>query len=215
MLAAASNKLGDVELVNRFVGSHNLVIDVLICCDYIGNSTVNNGHLSCKMHTNDYLQARAGTKNRKYKEDYAAVGKAFALQLCQWLDKFIPSFFVSCGSWLTNRRTITMRSSVQRRRLAARLARGVEHARLVLTRTLLARPLLMPLPHAYTSPCTVQLRRRVVNLASPPHRLNASCTALHMHHTAPPLRAIRLFTCYWSLGPQTVNSLSDLRLWPL
>ena len=31
----------------------------------------------------------------------------------------------------------------------------------------------MPLPHAYTSPCTVQLRRRVVNLASPLHQLNA------------------------------------------
>jgi len=128
--AAASNKQGDVELVNfGLVGSHNLVIDVLICCDYIGNSTVNNGHLSCKMHTNDYLQARAGTKNRKYKEDYAAVGKAFALQLCQWLDKFIPSFFFFCGSWLTNRRAITIRSSAQKRRLAARVARGVEHAR--------------------------------------------------------------------------------------
>ena len=45
----------------------------------------------------------------------------------------------------------------------------------------------MPLPHAYTSPCTVQLRRRVVNLASPFHRLNALCTTLHMHRTAPPL----------------------------
>jgi len=112
-------------------------------------------------------------------------------------------------------RAITMRSSVQRRRLAARLSRGVLHARLVLTRTLLARPLLMPLPRAYTSLCTVQLRRRVVNLASPLHWLNASCTALRMHHTAPPLRAIGLFTCYWYLGPQTVNSLSDLRLWPI
>jgi len=39
---------------------------------------VNNGHLNGKMHTNDYLQARVGAKNRKYKEDYAAVGTAFA-----------------------------------------------------------------------------------------------------------------------------------------
>jgi len=31
-----------------------------------------------KIHTNDYLQARAGDKNRKYKEDYAAIGTAFA-----------------------------------------------------------------------------------------------------------------------------------------
>jgi len=30
------------------------------------------------MLTNDYLQARAEAKNRKYKEDYAAVGTAFA-----------------------------------------------------------------------------------------------------------------------------------------
>ena len=45
----------------------------------------------------------------------------------------------------------------------------------------------MPLPHVYTSPCTVQLRRCVVNLASPFHRLNASCTELHMLRTAPPL----------------------------
>ena len=45
----------------------------------------------------------------------------------------------------------------------------------------------MPLPHAYTSPCTVQLRCCVVNLASPFHLLNVSCTALHMLRTAPPL----------------------------
>ena len=30
------------------------------------------------MHTNDYLQARAGVKKDRYKEDYAAVGTAFA-----------------------------------------------------------------------------------------------------------------------------------------
>jgi len=77
--AAASNKQGDVELVNFGLdGFNNLVIEVSICCDHIGNSTVNNRHLNGKMHTNDYLQARAGAKNRKYKEDYAAVGTAFA-----------------------------------------------------------------------------------------------------------------------------------------
>jgi len=112
--AAASNKQGDVELVNfGLVGSNNFVIDVSICCDHIGNSIVNNGHLDGKMHTNDYLQAHAGANNRKYKEDYAAVGTEFAPAIGHWLDKFIPSFFVSCGSWLTNRRVITMRSSVQ------------------------------------------------------------------------------------------------------
>jgi len=77
--AAASNKQGDVELVNFvLVGSNNLVIDVLICCDHIGNSTVNNRHLNGKMNTNKCLQARAGAKNRKYKVDYAAVGTVFA-----------------------------------------------------------------------------------------------------------------------------------------
>jgi len=77
--APASNKHSDVELVNfGLVGSNNLVIDVSVCCDHIGNSTVINGHLNSKMYTNDYLQARAGAKDRKCKEDYAAVGTAFA-----------------------------------------------------------------------------------------------------------------------------------------
>ena len=114
------------------------------------------------------------------------------LQLCQWLATFIPSLFVSCGSWLTNSALSllqTMRSSAQRRRLAAKLSRGVELAPLILTRTLLARPLLMPLPHTHTSPCTVQLRRRVVKLASPCPLLNASCTVLHMHCNARPFPA--------------------------
>ena len=63
--AAASNKQGDVELVTFGLdGSNNIVIDVSIYCDHIGNSTVNNGHLNGKMHINDYLQARAGAKNR-------------------------------------------------------------------------------------------------------------------------------------------------------
>ena len=78
--AAASNKQGDVELVNfGLVGSNNFAIDVSICCDdHIGNNIVNNGHLNGEMHTNDYLQARAGAKNRKYKKNYAAVGTTFA-----------------------------------------------------------------------------------------------------------------------------------------
>jgi len=59
-------------------GSNNLVIDVSICCDHIGNGTVYNGHLNGKMHTNNYLQARARVKNNRYTEDYAAVGTAFA-----------------------------------------------------------------------------------------------------------------------------------------
>ena len=53
---AASNKQGNIELV-KFVlgGSNNLVMDVLICCDHIGNSTVNNKQHNVKMQTNEYL----------------------------------------------------------------------------------------------------------------------------------------------------------------
>jgi len=43
--AAASNKQGDVEIVNVGLDGYNsLVIDVSICCDQGGNSTINNGH---------------------------------------------------------------------------------------------------------------------------------------------------------------------------
>jgi len=125
--AAASNKQGDIELMNFGLhGSNNLVIDFLICCDHISNSTDNNGYLNGKMHTNDYLQARAGVKNKRNAEPGIMMlsVRCLHLQLCQWLAKFIPSFFVSYASWLTKRHTITVRSSVQRRRLAARLSRG-------------------------------------------------------------------------------------------
>jgi len=82
--AAASNKQGDVELVNFGLdGFNNLVINVSICCDHIGNSTVNNGHLNGKMHTNDYLQA---------KEDYAADGIAFASAIVSVAGQIHPKF---------------------------------------------------------------------------------------------------------------------------
>jgi len=91
--AAASNKQGDVELVNfGLEGSNNLVIDVPICCDHIGNIAVNNGHLNGKMHTNDYLQARAGVKNNRYKDDYTAVGTAFAPAIVSVAGQIHPEF---------------------------------------------------------------------------------------------------------------------------
>ena len=63
--ATASNKQGDVELLNFGLdGSNKLVMCVSIYCDHIGNSTVNNGHLNSKMQTNDYLQERVGVKIR-------------------------------------------------------------------------------------------------------------------------------------------------------
>jgi len=97
--AAASNKQGDVELVNFGLDNYSsLVIDVLICCDHVGNSTINNGHLNSKMHTIDYLQARATIKTIGSKRIMQLSVRRLPLQLCQWLAKFIPSFFVSYGS---------------------------------------------------------------------------------------------------------------------
>jgi len=91
--AAASNKQGDVELVNFGLDGYNsLVIYVSICCDHVGNSTINNGHLNGKMHTNDYLQARAMIKNNRYKADYAAVGTAFALAIVSVASQIHPEF---------------------------------------------------------------------------------------------------------------------------
>jgi len=76
------------------VGSNNLVIDVSIYCDHIGNSTVNNGHLNGKMHTDDYPQARAGpgANNGKSKEDYTAVGMAFAPSIVSVAGQIHPKF---------------------------------------------------------------------------------------------------------------------------
>jgi len=84
---------GNVKLVNfGLVDSNNLVIDVLICCDHVGNSTVNNRHLNSKMHTNDYLQASAGVKNRRYKVDYAAVGTVIAPAIVSVAGQIHPEF---------------------------------------------------------------------------------------------------------------------------
>jgi len=94
--AAANNKQGDVEIVNFGLdGSDCLVIDVLICCDHVCNSTINNEHLNGKMHTNDYLQARATIKNNWYKADYAAVGTAFALAIVSVAGQIHPQFLRS------------------------------------------------------------------------------------------------------------------------
>jgi len=44
------------------------------------------------MHTKDYLNARAGAKNRKYKEDYAADGTAFAPAIVSVAGQIHPEF---------------------------------------------------------------------------------------------------------------------------
>jgi len=91
--AAASNKQGDIELMNFGLhGSNNLVIDFLICCDHISNSTDNNGYLNGKMHPNDYLQARAGVKNKRNAEDYDAVGTVFAPAIVSMAGQIHPEF---------------------------------------------------------------------------------------------------------------------------
>jgi len=185
--AAVSNKQGDVQLMNFCLdGSNNLVIDVLICFDHIGISTITD--TSIAMYQPMTISRNVlGSKSESTVMIMLLLVRRLHLQLCQLLAKFIPSFFVFCGSWLTNRRAITMRSSAQRRKLASRLSRGVELAGLVLTKTRLAMPSLILLPHAYASSYTVQVRRRVIKLASPCPLLNASCTALHMNRTAHPL----------------------------
>jgi len=91
--AAASIKQGDVELVNFGLdGSNSLVINVSISCDHIGNSTVNNGYINGKMHTNAWLQARAGDQNRNYKEDYAAVVVTFEPAIVSVAGQIHPEF---------------------------------------------------------------------------------------------------------------------------
>jgi len=91
--AAASNKQDDVELMNFALdGSSNLVFDVSIRCDHIGNSTVNNGHLSSKMQTNDCLQECARDKIRRYRAEYAAVGTAFAPAIVSVAGQIHPEF---------------------------------------------------------------------------------------------------------------------------
>jgi len=77
--ATAGSKQGDVRLVNFGLdGSNNLVIDILICCDHISNSIVNNGHLNGKIHTNDYLQAHAGAKKKVVQRGLCFINTAFA-----------------------------------------------------------------------------------------------------------------------------------------
>ena len=70
----------------------DLVIDVSICCDLIGNSTVDNGHLNSTDQTNDYLQQRARVKIRKYSADYVVVGTAFAPAIVSVAGQIHPEF---------------------------------------------------------------------------------------------------------------------------
>jgi len=110
-----------------FDGSKKLVIDVSICCDHIGNSTVNNRHLTARFKPMNISRNILGSKTGSTKLIVLLLVQRLHLQSCQWLAKFIPSF-IFCGSWLANRCAITMRSLALRRRLTASLSRGVELA---------------------------------------------------------------------------------------
>jgi len=168
VLTTASNKQDNVELANFGLDGYNsLVIDLSICCNHVGNSTINNGHLNGKMHTNDYLQARATIKNNQYKADYAAVCTTFAPAIVSVAGQIHPEFLRLL--WvLAVKQTRNYYALIGAEEEIGSEASTWSRARTFsLTRTLLARQSLMPLPHAYTSPCTVQLHRRVINLPSP------------------------------------------------
>jgi len=210
MMAATINKQGDVELLNfELDGSNNFVIDVSICCDHIGNSTGNNGHLKCKMQSNDYLQERAGVTIRKYSADYAVVGTAFVPAIVSVAGQIHP-----CRSWLTNRRASTMRSSARRRRLTARLSCGDELARLVLTRTLLAWPFLLPLPYAYASVHTTALPARhqadqPMSIAECLMHGDAHASHRTPPHPAPPRPAVNVGVGAFSTGPSAHATIAS------
>jgi len=92
-MVAASNKQGNVELMNIGLdGSNKLGIDVSSCDDHINTSTVNNGHLNCTMQTNDCLQERAGVNIMKYRTDYAVVGMVFAPAIVSVTGQIHPEF---------------------------------------------------------------------------------------------------------------------------
>ena len=154
-VSAASNKQGDVELWNFGLdGSNNLVIDVSICCHHIGNSKVNNGYLNGKIQINDHLKERAGVKNWKYRADHAVVGTAFAPVMVSVAAEIHPEFFRLL--WvLADKQTrnyyVLISAEEEIGSEAFTWPSGVELACFVSTRTLLARPSLLPLPHAYTT----------------------------------------------------------------
>jgi len=164
----ASNKQGDVEILNFGLdGSNNLVIDVSIVCDHIGNSAVNNGHLNGKMQTNDYLQEHAGVKNMRYKAYYSVVCTAFAPAIVSVAGQIHPKFLRLL--WvLADKQTHNYYALIGAEEEIGSEAFTWSRARTFsFNKNSIGKAIVMPIPHAYTSPCTAQLRWRVVKLASP------------------------------------------------
>ena len=122
--AAASNKQGDVELVNFGLnGSNNLVIDVSTTL-VTAQLTTDTSTARCKPISRTICRNVFWSKSGGTMLVMLLLVQRLHQHLCQLLAKLImiPSFFVSCGSWLTTRRAIIMRSSAWRRRLSSRLS---------------------------------------------------------------------------------------------
>jgi len=219
--AAASNKQSDVELVIFGLdGSNNLVIDVSICCDHIGNSTITDTS-TAKIQFNDYLQERARVKIRRCHADYDAVGTAFALAIVSVAGQIHPDFL--CLLWvLADKQTRNYYALIgaeeeigseaftwRRERTFSFNKNSVGKAVAYATATRLH----------LSGPCTAQLRQRAVKLTSPCPLLNASCTALHMHHAAQPFAPLST----WMVVPTASHHLLlllmqvplDRRMWLL
>ena len=89
--AADNNKQGDVQAMDFGIpGYEHLVWDVSLVSDRIG-SNLQHG-LNGKLQLGDYLNARARTKIRKFRRDYAAQNIAFAPAILSVAGKIHPEF---------------------------------------------------------------------------------------------------------------------------
>ena len=79
-------------------GYDDLVWDVSLVCDRIGDSTQHG--LNDNLQLGDYLNARARSKIGKFRRDYAVKNIAFAPAILSVDARFILDAYVSCGCWL-------------------------------------------------------------------------------------------------------------------
>jgi len=89
--AADSNKQGDVQAMEFGIpGYEDLVCDVSLVCDRIGNSTQHG--LNGKLRLGDYLNTRACIKINVYRRDYAAKNITFTPAILSVAGKIHPEF---------------------------------------------------------------------------------------------------------------------------
>jgi len=125
--AAGSNKQGDVELLNfglMALTILSLMFQSAVTTSVIAQSTTDTSMATYKPMT--ISRNVLGSQTGKYKADYAVFDTAFAPAIVSVAGQIHSEFLCLCGSWLTNTRAFTVRSSAQRSRLAARLSRGVK-----------------------------------------------------------------------------------------